>query len=408
MSTAKKTFVWMGALSVVTLLLGVLREFVIARDLQTSGAADLFFRGLVVVGASRNFGLALFRARWIPIGPQVTATQLLSRERKTIGAITVVALLALAGLLAGPDWSDPASWVFFAAVVLAVLGGAVRALAERAGMERAGFMLEWALPLGTIAGGLAIGRGALGPALGITAGTALGIAALAPRVFGSTARASTGTGRDDPAATLTRWLLVDTLLYVNLGLLESVVSKFVFSEGGFALLNYAYLFVNAALAVPTAAATVVSLRIASSGGPDAQRRLRGWAAIGGLGLGAAVLAVWAALGLPPVQRAVDVAAGWAFCDAIRPIVLYAVPFAGLRLANTVGRQYLVAHDPKRLIGWDLTGFVLRAVTLTLGALYLDILASPLALAVAELAQLGAWVRVPSDHTPPRAEQRDHA
>lgn len=393
MSTAKKTFVWMGALSVVTLLLGVLREFVIARDLQTSGAADLFFRGLVVVGASRNFGLALFRARWIPIGPQVTARQLLMRERGTIAAIIAVAIVGLAGLLAGPDWHDPAAWVFIVAVVLAVIGGAVRALAERAGMEREGFMLEWALPLGTIAGGLLVGRGAFGPALGITAGTALGLAALAPRVFGRGAPESTGSGRDDTAATLTRWLLVDTLIYVNLGLLESVVSKFVFSEGGFALLNYAYLFVNAALAVPTAAATVVSLRIASDGGVDAQRRLRGWAAVAGIGIGAAVLAVWAGLGLGPVQRAVDAAAGWAFCDAIRPVVLYAVPFAGLRLANTVGRQYLVAHDPRRLIGWDLGGFVLRAVALTVGALYIDILASPLALAVAELVQLGAWVRI---------------
>lgn len=405
MSTAKKTFVWMGALSVVTLLLGVLREFVIARDLQTSGAADLFFRGLVVVGASRNFGLALFRARWIPIGPQVTARELLVRERGTIAAIIAVAIAGLAGLLAGPDWRDPAAWIFIVAVVLAVLGGAVRALAERAGMEREGFMFEWALPLGTIAGGLLVGRGALGPALGLTAGTALGLAALVPRVFGKGARESTASGRDDVAAALTRWLLVDTLIYVNLGLLESVVSKFVFSEGGFALLNYAYLFVNAALAVPTAAATVVALRVASDGGVRARRRLRGWAAVAGLVVGGAVLAVWAGLGLGPVQQAVDAAAGWAFCDAIRPVVLYAVPFAGLRLANTVGRQYLVAHDPRQLISWDLSGFVLRAVALTVGALYIDILASPLALAIAELVQLGAWVRIPAAHGGDQSDTR---
>ena len=148
--------------------------------------------------------------------------------------------------------------------------------------------------------------------------------------------------------------------------------------------------------MPTAAATVVSLRIASTGGDGAQRRLRGWAAIAGVGVGLAVLAVWAGLGIAPVQRAVDAAAGWAFCDAIRPIVLYAVPFAGLRLANTVGRQYLVAHDPRRLIGWDVSGFVLRAIALTVGALYIDILASPLALAIAELVQVGAWVRVPPE------------
>ncbi|MEX1364010.1 MAG: hypothetical protein AB1Z98_12845, partial [Nannocystaceae bacterium] len=34
--SARSTFVWMGMLSVVTLVLGVLREFVIARDLRAS------------------------------------------------------------------------------------------------------------------------------------------------------------------------------------------------------------------------------------------------------------------------------------------------------------------------------------------------------------------------------------
>ena len=65
---ARSTFLWMGSLSVITLVLGVLREFVIARGLRASGSADDFFRGLVIVGACRNFGLALFRARWIPLG----------------------------------------------------------------------------------------------------------------------------------------------------------------------------------------------------------------------------------------------------------------------------------------------------------------------------------------------------
>ena len=58
MSAARSTFVWMAALSAGTLLLGMLRELVIAQHLQASATADLFFRGVVVVGAARNFTLA--------------------------------------------------------------------------------------------------------------------------------------------------------------------------------------------------------------------------------------------------------------------------------------------------------------------------------------------------------------
>ncbi|MBA3549902.1 MAG: hypothetical protein H0T76_25780, partial [Nannocystis sp.] len=66
MSKTRQTLLWMAGLSLVSLCLGVLREFWIARELRASGDADLFFRGLVIVGAGRGFGMAMFRARWIP------------------------------------------------------------------------------------------------------------------------------------------------------------------------------------------------------------------------------------------------------------------------------------------------------------------------------------------------------
>ena len=63
MSRTRQTLLWMAGLSLVTLCLGVLREFWIARELRASGEADLFFRGLVVVSA------ALVGSRMIPVPP---------------------------------------------------------------------------------------------------------------------------------------------------------------------------------------------------------------------------------------------------------------------------------------------------------------------------------------------------
>lgn len=378
----------MGLLSVVTLVLGVLREFVIARDLRATDSADLFFRGLVIVGACRNFGLALFRARWIPLGPGASAAELMRRELRTHGLIVVAALVGLGVVLGPVPWSGPVAWVFAGAVVLAVIGAAVRALAERAGYEKRGFVLEWALPLGTIAGALVVGRGALGPAVGITVGLAAGLLALLPPVFlRRAAAAGPGAADDDPLRT--RWLLLDTLMYINLGLLDAVMSPHIFDAGGFALLNYAYLFVNAALAVPTAAATVVALRLASD--PSRARRiLRRWAPLAALLMGGAVLVVWVVLGWAPLAARIDAAAGWAMADSIRPIVLAAAPFAALRLANTVGRQARVAADPRGLLPWDGVGLALRTVVLVVGTAWYGVIASPVALVVCELVQLGAW------------------
>lgn len=385
---ARSTFVWMGALSVVTLLLGVLRELAIARGLRASGSADAFFRGLVIVGACRNFGLALFRARWIPLGMGAAAGTLLRHELRTAGLITAAALVGLVVVLGPAPWGGALPWVFVVAVVLAVLGSAVRALAERAGHERAGFVLEWALPIGTIAGALGLGHGALGPALGMTLGLAVGLVALVPSVFLQEAAAGRdGAGTHDGART--RWLLLDTLLYVNLGLLEAIVSPHVFDEGGFALLNYGYLFVNAALAVPTAAATVVALRLAADPA-RAQRILRRWAPLAGVLVGLAVLVVWLLLGWGPIEARVDAAAGWGITGAIRPLVLASVPFAALRLANTVGRQARVAEDPRGLWPWSAGALALRTAVLVVGASWYGVLASPVALVVGEIIQLGAW------------------
>ena len=397
MSKTRKALLWMAGLSLVSLCLGVLREFWIARELRASGDADLFFRGLVVVGAARGFGMALFRARWIPVPAQVPARQLLRAEASTCVVITVIALIALA-LIAGADaLADPTLWVFAAAVSLSTIGSAVRALAERAGQERRGFVLEWALPLGAIAGALIRPHGALGPAMGILAGLIVGFVGLLPVVL---SHRSKGTGTEGQAAPVevvdrgrTRVLLFDALVYTNLGLLEAGLSH-VFATGGFALLNYAYLFVNAALMVPSAAATVVGLRASAGGDPSAHAALRRWAVIGGLVCAGLVVAVGLLLGWAPIATRVDAAVGWPLAAGIGVVVLWSAPFAGLRLANTIGRQFVIATEPRRVVVWDLVGLTGRALLLIFAMQWLGLLASPIGLAFAEAVQLLAWWRRP--------------
>ena len=397
MSKTRKALLWMAGLSLVSLCLGVLREFWIARELRASGDADLFFRGLVVVGAARGFGMALFRARWIPVPAQVPARQLLRAEASTCVVITVIALIALA-LIAGADaLADPTLWVFAAAVTLSTIGSAVRALAERAGQERRGFVLEWALPLGAIAGALIRPHGALGPATGILVGLIVGFVGLLPVVL---SHRSKGTGTEGQAAQVevvdrgrTRVLLFDALVYTNLGLLEAGLSH-VFATGGFALLNYAYLFVNAALMVPSAAATVVGLRASAGGDPSAHAALRRWAVIGGLVCAGLVVAVGLLLGWAPIATRVDAAVGWSLASGIGVVVLWSAPFAGLRLANTIGRQFVIATEPRRVVVWDLVGLTGRALLLIFAMQWLGLLASPIGLAFAEAVQLLAWWRRP--------------
>ena len=420
MSPARKTLLWMAGLSLVTLLLGVLREFWIARELRASGEADLFFRGLVIVGAARAVGNSLFRSRWIPIPMHTAATTLLRAEVGTMAGMTGVALVSLGAIAGVLALRDPTLWVFAVAVPLAIVGSAVRALAERAGLERRGFVLEWALPLGAIAGALLVPHGALGPALGILAGLVVGLAALVPPVLAGVAQGTGPKGqvgdRGDGLAQGTgpggqawkrevvsdpgrmRVLLLDAMVYANLGLLDAALSH-LFADGGFALLNYAYLFVNAALMVPSAAATVVGLRTVASGDPDAHALLRRWAVLGGLACAGLVVVVGLMLAWGPVARQVDAAVGWSLAASIGGLVLWSAPYAGLRLANTIGRQYVIASEPRRVIVWDLTGLLGRALILGFGAAVFGLVASPIGLAFAEVLQLGAWWRGPGEPRP---------
>ena len=397
MSKTRKTLLWMAGLSLVSLCLGVLREFWIARELRASGDADLFFRGLVIVGSARGFGLALFRARWIPVPAQVPARQLLRAEASTCVVLTVIGLIALALIAGAEALADPTLWVFAAAVTLATIGSAVRALAERAGQERRGFILEWALPLGAITGALMRPNGALGPALGILAGLVIGFLGLLPVVLSDRSRRTGPEGQAAPVEVVdrarTRVLLFDALVYTNIGLLEAGLSH-VFATGGFALLNYAYMFVNAALMVPSAAATVVGLRASAGGDPRAHAALRRWAVIGGLVCAGLVIAVGLLLGWAPVASRIDAAVGWSMAAGISVVVLWSAPYAGLRLANTIGRQFVITTEPRRVVLWDLVGLVGRALLLLFAMQWLGLLASPIGLAFAEAVQLFAWWRRP--------------
>ncbi len=392
MSRTRQTLLWMAGLSLVTLCLGVLREYWIARELRDSGEADLFFRGLVVVGAARAFGTGLFRSRWIPVPLQVPARRVLRGDLATCAAVTGVGLVARGALAGVAAIGEATTWVFAVAVALATVGSAVRALAERAGLERRGFVLEWALPLGAIAGALLLPRGALGPSLGILAGLVVGLVVLLPAVL---ADRSEGTGPEGQVEAAdrgrTRVLLVDALVYANLGLLDAALSH-VFVVGGFALLNYAYLFVNAALMVPSAAATVVGLRVSAGGDVAAFERLRRWAALAGAVCAGLVVLVGLALGWGPVAARVDAAVGWEIAGELGVLVLWSAPFAGLRLANTIGRQFVIANEPRRVIAWDVGGLIGRGLILGFGAAVVGLAASPIGLAFAELVQLGAWVR----------------
>lgn len=397
----REAFLWMAGLSVVTLALGAAREMWIARELRASGAADLFFRGLVVIGATRSIGLSVFRSRWIPAPREVGARHLVAGERRVSALLALTSVGVLLAIVGPGAWGDPSVWVAAASVIVALFGAALRALAERAGQLRRGFALDWALPIGAIAGAVLLPGGSLGPSLGILAGVmvaaigqwtiAWGEGALAaPTAL--EAGAPSASSAVDPARS--RALVVDALTYVNLGVVEAALSH-VFAVGGFALINYASLFVNAALAVPSAASTVLALRAAAGDPAAAHARLRRWAVVGGLASAASVAAIGLALAWAPIAAIVDGAIGWNVSEEAGVLVLLSVPFAGLRLANTIGRQAQVAADPSRLLGWSLGGLAGRAVILGAGSQVIGVLASPLALGFAELVQVGGWWRRPA-------------
>ncbi|HET6583957.1 MAG TPA: hypothetical protein VFG69_10920, partial [Nannocystaceae bacterium] len=150
--SARHTFAWMAGLSAISLLLGGARELVIARELAASSGADLFFRGVTVVAAARNFELSLLRSRWIPLPPGPRTPELLREALPSGGVVVGVALLALALMISPGAWLSLPSLVFAACIAVAVLGASVRALAERHGREKLGFVLEWLPLVGTIAG----------------------------------------------------------------------------------------------------------------------------------------------------------------------------------------------------------------------------------------------------------------
>lgn len=387
----------MAGLSLVTLVLGLLREFMIARELRASGDADLFFRGLVVITTARMFGLMLFRGRWIPVPASVAAARLMRLERWTCAGISLVGIGVMALFLRG-EIAGPTGLALSAATVLAVYGSAVRALAERAGRERSGFVLEWALPLGVIFGALLLPRSTLGPALGLLSGLAVGLVAQLP-VLAIAAGPKEQAGdslqsmveADDPRRT--RLLLFDALIYGNLGLTDTMFSP-LYAAGQFALLNYSYLFVNAALVAPTAAATVVSLRLSAGGDPAMHAVLRRWAVIGGVASAAVVVGVGMLLTWAPVAAVIDARVGWSMAVPAGTMALWCVPFAGLRMANTIGRQFVVATEPRRVFAWDLGGLLGRMVILAVGIMMVGIYASPVGVAFVELVQLGAWWRGP--------------
>lgn len=387
----RAAFVWMAGLSLVTLLLGAAREFLIARDLRASGAADLFFRGLVVVGALRTVALSLYRSRWIPAPSAISDRTLIRQELGPSALLVLAALVALAGIVGRDAWTDPSVAGFAGCVVLCVASSALRALAERAGRERRAFILEWALPLGVIAGAGMLPGGALGPSLGLLSGLLVCVVGMWP------ARAELEGRGPPPDARHSGALLIDALVYANLGLLDAALSH-LFAVGGFARLNYAYLFVNAAIMVPASAATVVALRVSAHEPARAHRVLRRWAVAGGLASAGLVATVGLLFAAAPIAALVDRAVGWDVATQTGALILWSAPFAGLRLANTIGRQAQVARDASRLIPWDLSGLLGRGLILGLGAATLGVFASPLGLAFAELVQIGAWWRAPQRAT----------
>jgi hypothetical protein len=371
------------------LVLGLLRELSIAQQLRASGDADLFFRGLVVVGAARNFTLALLRARWIPLPAGPSPLALLRAGLPSCTLIVAVSIASFGFVIPREQWLTPEIGTFALCVVVGSYGAAFRALSERHGHERLGVALDWAPLLGTIAGVLLADRVVLGAIGGLTCGLAVAMIVQVP----------TGLREHGTPATSARvlaspgWALyVDTLIYVNLGLLDSVLSLYVLDEGEFALLSYGYLFVNAVLAVPTAGATIVVLRIGGRGRAEDAARLRGWALAAGGIAALGVAFVGAALAWPVTAGLLDRAVHWSMSERIAPLVLCSAPFAGLRLANTIGRQLRVAGDPDGLVVWDVIGLVVRAAVLGFGAAWIGPVASPIALALAEAIQLGAWSR----------------
>ncbi|MEZ4451941.1 MAG: hypothetical protein R3B09_20935 [Nannocystaceae bacterium] len=435
MTSSARTLRTMGLLSLVTLALGAARELLIARDLRASADADLFFRGLVAVATIRACALAVYRARWIPAASSTSTATLLragARSATWIGACGVLSLIPLVGprpllaALAAPE-SAAAIAALAIAAFLAAWSSHLRALAERRGREIRGFGVDWGLALGTIAGIVALpGSAALGPSLGLLGGMVVGTAMVLPRGDAdyddsSTdyEHSSTGAGEPaprvpaaergapDPAIERARTtddrrpigLLLDALLYGNLGVVDSLFTHLL-AVGSLAVLSYAGLFVNSALMLLTGAVTVVALRLAAD--PERGPPMGRWAAFGGLTVALGLGVIAALLGWAPIAGWIERVLGWDLARSVQPIVLWSLPYAFLRLANTIGRQRRLVHgDLRAVVAWDAAGLAARSLLLALAIPGLGLLAFPLAAALAEVLQLAAWVRTRAPSGPQR-------
>ena len=188
------------------------------------------------------------------------------------------------------------------------------------------------------------------------------------------------------------WLLLDALLYGNLGVVDSLFSHLLVA-GSLAVLSYAGLFVNSALMLLTGAVTVVALRMAASSSEG--RSMRRWSLLGGAAVTLGLAAIGLLLGWAPIAGGIEQLLGWDLAGSVRPVVLWSLPYAFLRLANTVGRQRrLVRGDLRGVIGWDLAGLTVRSLLLAAAIGTLGLVAFPVAAAAAELLQLMVWWRGP--------------
>ncbi|MCA9662110.1 MAG: hypothetical protein KC486_27475, partial [Myxococcales bacterium] len=285
---------------------------------------------------------------------------------------------------------------------LAAWAGHLRALAERRGRELRGFGVDWGLALGTIAGTLLLrDHGALGPSVGLLAGLAVGTAMLWPGRGRTPKPAPREPENDAPAVTAPGdrrplWLLLDALLYGNLGVVDSLFSHLLIA-GSLAVLSYAGLFVNSALMLLTGAVTVVALRMAAatrgahSGDGSGAPSMRRWSLLGGGAVTLGLLVIGLLLGWAPVVELFERLLGWDLAGSVRPVVLWSLPYAFLRLANTIGRQRRLVHGELRgVVAWDVAGIAARSIILALVIAELGLVAFPLAAAAAELLQLGVW------------------
>lgn len=119
--------------------------------------------------------------------------------------------------------------------------------------------------------------------------------------------------------------------------------------------------------------------------------MRRWSLLGGAAVTLGLLVIGLLLGWAPVVELFEQLLGWDLASSVRPVVLWSLPYAFLRLANTIGRQRRLVHGELRgVVAWDVAGIAARSLILALVIGELGLVAFPLAAAAAELLQLGVW------------------